>query len=82
AELMDADVGFKVPMGDRAGVIAGFRETLGRIVEAPAQLAPMAEAGRRRVAVNYTWARKAERILDIYRWALRPEGPIPAPHGP
>lgn len=77
AELVDETCGFKVPIGNRADVIAGFRATLGRILDNPACLKPLARAGLQRVAESHTWERKAKHILELYQWALKPKGPIP-----
>ncbi len=82
AELADETCCFKVPMGDRASVIAAFRATLGRILDDPDCLAPLARNGLQKVTRHYTWERKAQQIVNIYRWALNPQGPIPAhPYG-
>lgn len=81
-ELVDASVGHKVAMGDRAAVIAGFRERLGAILDDPSDLPRLSEAGLRRIAEHFTWDRKAAQILDIYRWVLAPAGPIPHARAP
>ncbi|MDG2341004.1 MAG: glycosyltransferase, partial [Paracoccaceae bacterium] len=79
AELVDQDTGFKVAMGNRAEVVANYRETLAAILAEPHQLQEKFKAAREKVAAFYTWARKAEQIKKIYDWVLSGQGPIPAP---
>lgn len=76
-ELVDDGCGIKVPIGNRAQVIAGFRAALGRVLDDPACLEPLARGGLQNVARHFTWERKAQHMLDIYHWALNPQGPIP-----
>ena len=77
AELVDDAVGYKVAVGDRAAVISEFSATLGRILDDPGALRRKSEAGIERVAKHFTWDRKAEKLLRLYRWAVNPEGPVP-----
>ena len=69
AELVDDASGFRVPIGDRASIVTGVRETLARLVEQPAMLGPMGEAARRRVAERFTWEAKAADVESVYRFA-------------
>jgi glycosyltransferase involved in cell wall biosynthesis len=78
-ELVDASIGFKVPVASRAGVIAGFRDRLGQIIESPQVLPALARNARAEVAARYTWAAKAQQISRIYRWVLDPTGLIADP---
>lgn len=70
-ELVDATVGFKVPIGDRHQIVAGFRDALANVLAHPSALAQMASACRQRVQLGYTWEAKASQMLMIYEWALR-----------
>jgi len=79
SELVDDHTGYRVAMGDRAEVVANFRETLRGILDDPQQLAAKSEAALAQVAAYYTWRRKAAQIVQIYDWALSGEGSIPAP---
>lgn len=78
-ELVDDNIGFKVPMGTRAQVVEGFRRVLGGILANPSDLRRLSDAARRRVADHFTWDRKASQIGLIYDWALDPKGPIANP---
>lgn len=79
-ELVDDEIGLKVPIGPRAALVSELAAALERAGAAPEALAPLADAARARVASRYTWARKAEQIEAVYRWALG-EGEKPAPFG-
>lgn len=77
-ELVDAQVGLKVPLGSREDVIDGFRAALQGCAADPDGLAALALAGRARVRDKFTWARKAEQIGEVYDWVLgRREKPMP-----
>ncbi len=81
-ELVDADTGYKVPIGTRGAVVAGFRDRLGEILDNPSDLPRLSDNGVRRVAERFTWERKAAQMIDLYRWALAPSGPIPYAEAP
>jgi glycosyltransferase involved in cell wall biosynthesis len=81
-ELVDADIGFKVPMGDRASIVAHLRQTLARLVEQRAELPSMAAACRERVLSHYTWDAKARQMMQIYDWVSRCGAPKPTLHVP
>ena len=69
-ELVTADVGRKVPLGDRAAIVAGFREELERMAADPAALTPLAAQARARVQAGFTWPRKAAQVAQVYDWVL------------
>ena len=77
-ELVDDAVGIKVPIGPRAGIVAGFRAELERLAADPGVLEPMRHAGRARVKAQFTWARKAEQVARVYDWVLA-RGAVPKP---
>ncbi|MDU8926217.1 glycosyltransferase family 4 protein [Alisedimentitalea sp. MJ-SS2] len=79
-ELVDGEVGVKVPIGSRDAVVSGFRRALEQLSGDPAALAPIAARARVRVEEGFTWARKAEQIGTVYDWVLD-RGPRPAPFG-
>ncbi|MGY6632411.1 MAG: glycosyltransferase family 4 protein [Alkalilacustris sp.] len=81
-ELVDDDTGYKVALGTRPQVVEGFRARLHALLDDPSDLARRSENGLRRIAETFTWDRKASQILDLYRWALAPTGPIPHANGP
>ena len=67
-ELVDAQVGLKIPLGSRASIIKNLRETLKSLADEPSQLAPRAKAARERIEAEFTWARKAEQVKKVYDW--------------
>lgn len=69
-ELVGPETGIKVPIGPRASIVAGFAGELSRLADAPRTLAPLAAAGRARVAEAFTWQRKAEQVGRVYEWVL------------
>ena len=76
-ELVDEATGYKVPIGPRAAVVAGFRDRLGRILDDPSDLPRLAAAGRAEVAARYTWAAKAAQVRQVYD-AVLAGAPLPA----
>jgi glycosyltransferase involved in cell wall biosynthesis len=72
AELVDQQVGFKVPLGTREEIVLGLRRTLREIAAAPDGLSVMAEQARARVLNHFTWQAKAEQVLQAYQWVCSP----------
>ena len=70
-ELVTADVGRKVPLGDRAAIVAGFRAELERMAADPAALIALAANARARVLAAFTWPRKAAQVAQVYDWVLQ-----------
>ena len=69
-ELVTSRTGFRIPLGTRSEIVAGFRKTLTAIVENPECLRPLSKAARFRVFGLFTWKAKAEQSLAIYEWLL------------
>lgn len=78
-ELVTEGTGIKVPMGDRAQVITGFRAALAGLIAAPETIPALAAAALKRVEDHFTWDQKARQIGAVYDWVLNPRGPIPQP---
>lgn len=70
-ELVVEGAGFKVPMGTRSEIIAGFRHELKRLIADPELLKITGDTARDRVGEYFTWDRKAEQILQVYNWVLQ-----------
>ena len=70
AELVTTDTGFKIPLGQRADIVAGFREKLYWLAGNQEVLGPMSIAAMVRVKTLFTWQVKAKQIAEIYRWVL------------
>jgi len=69
-ELVTEASGIALPLGRRGEIVARLRAVLERAAAEPAALAPLAEAGRRRVTEGFTWSAKARQIADVYGWVL------------
>lgn len=74
AELVDEQVGFKLPLGQREQIVAAFRDALERLAADPSPLPSLSSACIERVARHFTWDAKAGQILRAYDWAMRPAG--------
>ena len=70
AELMTPGCGWRVPLGDRAALVAAFGAVIAEAEADRPALAAMAAAGREHVEAHLTWDRKAEQSLGVYRWVL------------
>ncbi len=83
AELVSAGTGWRVPLGPRPALLAGFRDVLERMAREPGELREMGERAVRRVHAWFTWETKARQVLEAYRWAMgqrdRPDFGMPFP---
>jgi glycosyltransferase involved in cell wall biosynthesis len=75
-ELVTDTTGVRVPLGERAQIVAGFRQALVRFVAAPDLVRSIGSRARRRVLSLFTWDHKARQMLAVYDW-VRGEGPKP-----
>lgn len=78
-ELVDDEVGYKIPLGDRASIIAGLRAQLETISADPSELETKSTAARDRIANTYTWQAKARQVAEIYDWVLGRQAVKPEP---
>ncbi|MET4103859.1 phosphatidylinositol alpha-1,6-mannosyltransferase [Roseovarius sp. MBR-78] len=65
-ELVAEGRGFKVPLGTRAEIVAGFAAALDRLGADRAALAATGQAGRDWVQAQATWPAKARQVRAIY----------------
>jgi glycosyltransferase involved in cell wall biosynthesis len=79
AELVTEETGWKVPITDRAGVIAGLTDRLTHCVTHPQDVAKKGAAAQARVQALFTWQQKAQQILSVYQWVMVPDSAKPAP---
>ena len=70
ADYLDPSCGILVPPESREGLIAGLAEAMVRLARDPELRGRMGAAGRRKALELYSWDRKAEAILAIYRRVL------------
>ncbi len=76
AELVSPGSGFKLPLGDRAAIVASLRAVLEAVLADPGQLAELSRRAAERAFGLFTWPAKAEQTMAVYRWAL---GQAPKP---
>ncbi|WP_120500531.1 glycosyltransferase family 4 protein [Roseovarius sp. EL26] len=69
-ELVNADTGYKIPMGSRQDIIRDFGQVVQDICASPEQLAAKSQAGQAFVMDNFTWSAKARQISEVYKWVL------------
>lgn len=81
-ELVVPDIGYKVPLGSRAEIIAALKQVLDALVTDPHDLPAMSARGRQYVQDHFTWSAKAQKVDEVYKWVLgqretRPDFGIP-----
>jgi len=69
-ELVTEETGFRVSLGSREAIVAGFRRALETLLARPDEVARMGQRARARVERLFTWEVKAAQILEVYRWVL------------
>lgn len=65
-ELIDEEVGFKVPLGTRQDIVSGFRDKVASIAASPDQLPKLMANARDRILKCFTWDAKAEQLVRLY----------------
>ncbi|MEH6359725.1 MAG: glycosyltransferase family 4 protein [Amylibacter sp.] len=70
SELVKDGLGFKVPLENRAQIIADFRQQLEQIVKSPTMLPKIGKAAREHVLQMFTWDKKAQQMMQVYDWVL------------
>lgn len=69
-ELVTDETGFKVPIGNRARIVAALTEMLNQIVTDPDDLPRLAKNAQARANALFTWGAKAGQVRDVYEWTL------------
>ncbi len=81
SELVTKETGFSIPIGDRNQIVEKLKSTLTNICDKPELLSSMRKKSIDRVQQYYTWERKVEQDMQIYKWVLE-KGPKPNFHQP
>ncbi len=68
AELVDDSTGVRVPLAERASLVAAFRTALEALAAEPVRADELGARARERVLAEFTWDAKAQRTLEVYRW--------------
>ncbi len=77
-ELVTAQTGFRIPLGDRGDLVRATKEIVKKITQEPTCVTNLAEAGHQRVSELYTWERKAEQVSMVYGWVHARTGSEPS----
>ena len=64
-ELVDDEVGFKVPIGQRDAIVAALAALLDRIAADPSVLPARGAAARARVQRDFLWDAKAAQLVNL-----------------
>jgi len=75
SELVDDDTGYKVALGSRDQIVAGFRTALQALADAPQEVAEKGARARAHVLAHFTWPAKAKQIAAIYEQVVNPPAP-------
>ncbi|CUH64604.1 GDP-mannose-dependent alpha-(1-6)-phosphatidylinositol monomannoside mannosyltransferase [Thalassovita gelatinovora] len=79
SELVTPGTGFKVPIGSRDQIVAGFHTRLTELASHPEELTHIGVNARNRVDEFFTWDRKADQVLAVYDWVLGHHSDKPNP---
>lgn len=71
ADYLDAETGFLIAPQSREVLVAGFAESMQRLIDDETLAARMGAAARRKVLAQFTWQSKIDRILEIYKSVLK-----------
>ena len=70
-ELVDAEVGFKVPIGLRSSIVRAYTDKLWELAGTQERLAQLGRNARQRVLEKFTWDAKAAQVLAAYDWVCK-----------
>jgi glycosyltransferase involved in cell wall biosynthesis len=78
-ELVTDDVGFKIPLGNRAEIVKRLYQIVAEICDNPQRITSKRVAAQALIQQRFTWEAKARRIIEVYNWTLgrasKPEFP-------
>jgi glycosyltransferase involved in cell wall biosynthesis len=66
-ELVTSETGFKVPIGSRSDIVAGFRTVLTRLAAFREEVNERSQGARLRIQQEFIWPAKAREVVKIYR---------------
>jgi glycosyltransferase involved in cell wall biosynthesis len=70
AELVTDDTGYIVPLGSPSEIRASLRKLLESLVQNPSEIDRKGAAAYARAHKEFTWAVKARKMTEIYKWAV------------
>ena len=71
ADILDASCGILVEPRDPASLVAGLEQAIVSLANDREYCRRMGHAGRAKVLAEYTWPTKIERLVEIYRDAIK-----------
>jgi glycosyltransferase involved in cell wall biosynthesis len=71
ADILDASCGILIEPRDPASLVADLEQAIVSLANDRNHCASMGRAGRAKVLAEYTWPMKIERLVAIYREAIR-----------
>lgn len=75
--LIDASRGVKVPLVGKRALVLQMREHMEQLAGDRVRIAKLAAEARRYVLAEYSWAAKAAKTLEVYRWVTGHRGDKP-----
>jgi glycosyltransferase involved in cell wall biosynthesis len=76
-DICNQQTGLLIPLGSREEIVSSLKKRMGEILSQPDQLGAMSTAARKRALELFTWDKKAQQSLEVYKWVLgqRPDKP-------
>jgi glycosyltransferase involved in cell wall biosynthesis len=71
ADILDSNCGILIEPRDPASLVADLEQAIVSLANDRNRCASMGRAGRAKVLAEYTWPMKIERLVEIYREAIR-----------
>jgi len=69
-ELVDDETGVRLPLGPKERLGEDLAQALEALTLEPERLAQLGQASARRARLDYAWEAKAEKLLEVYAFAL------------
>ena len=74
ADYLDSSCGVLVEPESYAGLVAGFADAMGRMIDSPALALSMGVTGRERAVRDFDWQLRIDRMIGIYRSVAEKSG--------
>jgi len=71
ADILETSCGILIEPRDPASLVADLEQAIVSLANDRNRCASMGRAGRKKVLAEYTWPMKIERLVEIYREAIR-----------
>jgi glycosyltransferase involved in cell wall biosynthesis len=71
ADILDASCGILIEPRDPVSLVADLEQAIVNLANHRNRCASLGRAGRAKVLAEYTWPMKIERLIEIYREAIR-----------